>query len=111
MESPITANHFDDTYGNPAGGITYGHGFTIAWQNGPIIRDDDPVAVARPRNGAFVEDIIKAAIDRLEYYQSSRFACGENAEALAHLRGAKRELESRTSRRELAGVEGTHRGN
>ena len=101
MESPITSRHWNDGKGNPAGGSTYGHGFAISWQNGPIIENG--------RNGAFVEDITKAAIDRIEYYQSSRFACEENAEALEHLRAALAAMNRRTSRRVAAGVEGTHR--
>lgn len=125
MNSPITSNHFNDANGNPAGGITYGHGFTIAWQNGPLGRCTClPVtsiggfehakglcAHSYNRNGAFVEDIISAAIDRIEYYERSQFACEENAQALLHLRDAKDALESRTSRRVAAGVEGTHEGN
>lgn len=105
MESPVTAKHFNDTNGNPAGGTTYGHGFTIAWQNGPL---NEP---GGGRNGAFVEDITKAAIDRIEYYQASRFACDENAEALEHLRAALFAMNKRTNRRVAAGTEGTHRGN
>ncbi len=126
MESPITSTHFNDTSGNPAGGFTRGTGFAIAWQEGPLGACDCPGGkstteypemllsghadwCARDRpNGAFVEDITKAAIDRIEYYQSSRFACKENAEALNHLRAAIYAMNRRTSRRVAAGVEGTH---
>ena len=104
MESPITSFHWNDTNGNPAGGATYGHGFAISWQNGPL---NEP---GGGRNGAFVEDLTRAVIDRIEYYQSSRFACDENAEALEHLRAALFAMNKRTSRRVAAGVEGTHKG-
>ena len=110
MESPITSHHFTGALGNPSGGITYGHGFTIAWQNGPIVKDDG-LAVGNVRNGAFVEDVIKAAIDRIDYYQSTAFACQENADALSHLRQALAACNARTARRIAAGVEGTHKGN
>lgn len=101
----IVSDHFNDAGGNPAGGITWGRGLTIAWQNGPV---KEPNVAA---NGAFVEDVIEAAIDRIGYYQASRFACDENAEALEHLRAALAAMNRRTSRRLAAGVEGTHKGN
>lgn len=107
MKSPITENHFNDAEGRPAGGTTFGAGFTIGWQNGPLGRGE----VRAPQNGAFVEDIIQAARGRLAFYQASPFACQENADALEALDMAADALASRTSRRETAGVEGTHSGN
>jgi hypothetical protein len=58
-----------------------------------------------------VETIIEAAKDRLEYYQSTQFRCQENQQAIYHLTDALAILNVRTSRREAAGVEGTHGGN
>ncbi len=104
MLTTIHANHVTDANGNPAGGTTYGRGFAIGWQNGPLVRGEERLEP----NGAFVEDIIKAAVDRLEYYQSSKFNCGENQIAIAHLNAALAELQSRTAKREERGVEGTH---
>ena len=86
------------------GGTTFGTGFAISWQNGPLGRDGDRI---KP-NGAFVESIILAAVDRLEYYQQSRFASAYNADALISLRQALARLNDRTSDRERRGVEGTH---
>lgn len=106
MESPITSRHWNDANGNPAGGSTYGHGFAISWQNGPL---NEPGGGRTW--GAFVEDVIAAAIDRIEHYESSKFACAENDEALRALRLALRWLNVRTERRAKAGVEGTHKGN
>jgi hypothetical protein len=79
---PISSSHFSDADGNPAGGTTFGEGFAIGWQNGPTREQgsDEPV-----RNGAFVEEVILACRDRIDYYQQSRFACEENAEAVRHL--------------------------
>ena len=104
MESPITSSHFDDANGNPAGGTTYGRGFAITWQNGPLGRDEG----RKEANGAFVEDIIKAALDRLEYYQRSRWACDYNARAIDGLNAALESLHERTADRESRAVEGTH---
>ena len=104
MRSLIYSHHWNDENGNPAGGNTYGNGFAIAWQNGPLGRGID----RKVPNGAFVEDIIFSAINRLEFYQNSKFACEENAEALKALRFASEWLDSRTLKRDKRGVEGTH---
>lgn len=104
MRSHIESEHWNDANGNPAGGNTFGPGFAIGWQHGPLGRG----AGRRAQNGAFVEDVIAAAADRIRYYQSSRFACDRNANALAHLEAALAELEARTESREARGVEGTH---
>ena len=53
----------------------------IGWQNGL----PDAERIGKRRTGD-VEDVITAAIDRIEYYQQSRFSCQENAAALDHLR-------------------------
>ena len=119
MRTPITAHHFDSEEGNPAGGSTFGNGFAIAWQNGPLGRHSahcdlsDPLGCAsdctrKTQNGAFVEDIIAAAVDRLEYYQASDFASSYNEEALNHLHSALMALEARTADREHRAVEGPH---
>lgn len=104
MRSPVASNHFSDSDNNPAGGTTYGNGFAIGWQNGPLGRDGDRIEP----NGAFVEDVIAAAIDRIEFYQASRFNSGYNSRALEHLQGALVSLNARTADREARAVEGTH---
>lgn len=93
-----------DADGNPAGGVISGNGMTISWQNGPLGRGES----RRLPNGAFVEDVINAAISRIEFYQSSKFASEYNAEALDHLRKAVAALNRRTTDREQRAVEGTH---
>lgn len=62
----------------------------------------------REPNGAFVEDIVAAAIGRLQFYQASKFSCRENALAITHLQEAAHWLDHRTRDRETRGVEGTH---
>ena len=104
MRTQINSIHFDDADGNPAGGTTFGNGFCIGWQNGPLGRGEN----RKSPNGAFVEDIISAAADRIQYYQESKFACERNANALLHLKQAMEELHARTADREARDVEGTH---
>lgn len=104
MRQVITSSHFDDADGNPAGGTTTATGLTIAWQNGPLAVDGE----RREPNGCFVETVIAAAVDRLEYYQRGKFACRENALAVTSLAHALEWLRQRTAGREQRGVEGTH---
>lgn len=118
MKSALMGKHFNDDQGNPAGGVTTGTGFCITWQNGPLGRHEDGCTpgngscvqgcTRQPQNGAFVEDVIYAAMDRLGYYQASKFACQANAEAIAHLKSALDALNRRTADREARKVEGTH---
>jgi hypothetical protein len=104
MEQKIVGLHNNDANGNPAGGTTTGTGISISWQNGPLGRGAD----RKEPNGAFVEGVIAAAIDRLEYYQASKFASPYNADAIVDLKHALRILEARTADREKRDVEGTH---
>ncbi len=100
----IQETHKVDSNGNPAGGFTLGNGFRIDWQDGPLKIGG---TLADP-NGAFVEDVIAAAIGRIQFYQDSRFHCLHNATALGHLRAAMESLMERTRERNDRGVEGTH---
>ncbi len=93
-----------DQDGNPAGGVFKAEGVNIRWQDGTLGRGAD----RQDPNGAFVETVIEAARERLLFYQSSKFACAENAMAIWYLKEAVSELKSRTAKREAAGVEGTH---
>lgn len=104
MKQGISQVHFHDDQGRPDGGHSFGVGFAIAWQRGPLGRG----AERKPPNGAFVEDVIDAVIGRIEFYQASEFACAENAEALEALKAAAAWLDSRTKAREARAVEGTH---
>lgn len=98
--------HWSDDVGNPAGGVSTGRGFTISWQNGPLGKAGTPER--REPNGAFVEDVLQAVIERIEFYQASRFVCQENADALEVLYIAARCLDDRVKSREKRLVEGTH---
>ena len=104
MLSEFFSDQWSDENSNPAGGVTCGKGFTISWQNGPLGRGND----RKEPNGAFVETIIAAAKDRIEFYQKSKFNCEMNARAILHLEAALAILRERTADREVRGVEGTH---
>lgn len=93
-----------DLDGNPTGGTVEGVGLSIQWQNGPLGNGED----RKKPNGAFVETVISAAIQRLEFFQDSKFKCRENALAITKLEEALHWLEHRTKKREERKVEGTH---
>lgn len=99
------SEHWMDENDNPGGGVSSGLGFNISWQNGPLQLPDGN---RRIPNGAFVEAIVYAAIDRIQLYQRSKFKCDENEAALFHLKNALEALETRTAGRTARGVEGTH---
>lgn len=110
----------DDENGNPAGGTVQltthydvdGMGyvdcpFYIKWQDGPLAVD----GVRKEPTGAFVETVIAAALQRIEYYNTAaggKFRCRENSLAITHLEEALHWLNHRTAAREARGVEGTH---
>jgi hypothetical protein len=100
----FTAENHLDEQGNPAGGYVDGVGLHIEWQNGPLGRGEERIEP----NGAFVEDVIGAALQRIQHYQDSKFVCEENARAIVHLEQALTHLNLRTANREERGVEGTH---
>lgn len=102
---PYTAENFNDENGNPAGGIVRGVGLRIDWQNGPLGRVGTDERI--DPNGAFVETVLAAVQQRIEYYQGS-FPCRENALAITKIEEALHWLNARTARRVAAGSEGTH---
>jgi hypothetical protein len=105
MLQKVTSTFKHDDNGNPAGGSTTGTGIDIQWQDGPL----GPPENRLPANGAFIEGVIQAAIERLEFFQHSKFSCRENAIALTHLETALLWLQKRTMDREMRGVEGQHK--
>jgi hypothetical protein len=107
MNQPFIAFNDVDEGNNPSGGYADGLGFHIDWQNGPLSVDGN----RGQSNGAFVETIIAAAKQRIEFYQDSKFNCDENEQAIMYLGLALNSLNARTQCRIKAGVEGTHEGN
>ena len=104
MQDRFTAENYLDENGNPAGGYASGIGMSITWQNGPLGRGEERAVP----NGAFVETVIAAAVQRIEYYNSTQFRCRENSLAITHLEEALHWLNHRTAAREARDVEGTH---
>ncbi len=72
----------------------------LHFQEGPIGTDGP--------NGITQEMLIAICIDRLQGFQSGKFACRENALALTKLEEAQMWLQKRTRDRQARGVEGTH---
>jgi len=95
---PTTNSFWVDANGNPTGGISTGQGFTIAWQNG-----------VQERNGAFLEEVLGACKARFEFFQESKFACEENADAIAGIQAALDAMGRRFAKRAAAGIEGTYK--
>ena len=102
----FVSHHHNNEAGNPAGGVSFGPGYSISWQNGPLGRKRLPYR--KEPNGAFVEDILAVVKDRIEFYQKSKFACGENDLAIQLIDKALARLDERTKDRETRQVEGTH---
>jgi len=104
MLAEYKAENRKDENGNPTGGSVRGTGMSIDWQDGPLGRG----AERKEPNGAFVETVIDAARQRIQFYQDSKFNCRENAIAITKLEEALLWLNKRTADREKRQVEGTH---
>ena len=104
MLGKYTCANWTDPDQNPTGGSVTGTGLKIEWQDGPLGRGEE----RKEPNGAFVETVIDAARQRIQFYQDSKFKCRENAIAITKLKEALMWLNKRTQDREQKGVEGTH---
>lgn len=92
--------------GNPTGGKVGSVGLDITWQDGP--RGQAGTEELLPPNGAFVEDVIYSALQRLEFFNSTDYRCRENSLAITHLESALQVLKHRQVARSHRGVEGKH---
>lgn len=102
--NPLQVVNSVDAFGNPAGGGVEGLGLSVQWQSEPL--GNPPTAP----NGAFVEELIEAARQRLGFYQTAAnymFYCQENALALTRLEEAAMWLRARRENRGARGVQGT----
>lgn len=104
MLQPFTSLNGVDENDRPAGGYVEGVGLSIQWQDGPLGRGPDRIL----SNGAFVETVIAAAVQRIQFYNEGEFRCRENSLAITHLEEALHWLNHRTADREARQVEGTH---
>jgi hypothetical protein len=100
----LTYNYLEDE--NPTGGSVRSIGLQVDWQNGPRSQADTDELL--PPNGAFVEDVIYTALQRLQFFQDSKFSCRANAIAITHLESALQTLKHRQLERSHRGVEGSH---
>jgi len=95
------SQHFQTPDGHHDGGVACGIGFTIAWQKGPV-------SSAVQRNGAFLEDVLIACLDELEFHQQGPFANEYNAKAIQTLTDTIKTLQARIQDRNERGVLGTN---
>ncbi len=97
-ENPTGGGVYDDLHSEPK--------LTIEWQDGP--RTPDAEGNLAPSNGAFVEDVIYAALQRLQFFQESKYKTRENAIAITKLEEALMVLNLRRLDRANRSVEGKH---
>ena len=91
-----------DHSGNVTGGYSTGMGMEIHWQDGALYTD-------KPRNGALVDEVLQAALQRLEAYQETRLSCFETHDAITKIQEAMQWLEARRRSRQAWGVQGTYK--
>ena len=112
-ESLVRSDFSVDSDGHPTGGNTSlravsGDGpdplgyeaLSIHWQDGTIGPDG--------QNGAFVEDVLEAARQRLQFFNGTEFRCRENSIAITKIEEALQWLDWRTRQRLLQDVENTY---
>jgi hypothetical protein len=109
-ESLVKSEFTTDEVGNPTGGTTVlavpsadAHGYDaieIHWQDG-IVGDNG-------QTGAFVEDVLEAARQRLLFFNSTKFRCRENSIAITKIEEALQWLDWRTRQRLQQDVENTY---
>lgn len=111
----IATNKVDEN-GNPTGGEvtlavvreegTLHTPLNIQWQNGP--RGQEGTDELLPPNGAFVEDVLWAALQRLEFFNEGKYRDRANSLAITKIEEALQALKNRQLERSYRGVEGKH---
>lgn len=116
----LVATNQTDENENPTGGDVYLQvtkngdnefpALVINWQDGARGMDENPdgTPVLADPNGAFVEDVLWAALQRLEFFQESQYRCRENAIAITKIGEALFIMKDRQLSRSNRGVEGKH---
>lgn len=82
----------------------------IEWQDGPrgtTDNADGSTTLAAP-NGAFIEDVLWAALQRLEFFNQSKYRDRANSLAITHIESALQALKDRQLERSYRNVEGKH---
>ena len=116
----LVAENKVDENGNPTGGhviLAAKRGendqfpaLHIEWQDGPRGAGTNPdgTPVLADPNGAFVEDVIWAALQRLEFFNEGKYRDRANSLAITKLEEALYALKDRQLQRSSRGVEGKH---
>lgn len=110
-EAMVQSDFITDKDGNPTGGETemvvaspQHEGeecvLHVVWQNGMV--------GPKGQNGAFVEDVLEAARQRLLFFNSTKFRCRENSVAITKIEEALQWLDWRTRQRLLQDMENTY---
>ena len=106
-EEMVISRFTTDKDGNPTGGDTFIYfphpdatAITIRWQDG--------IVEPEGQNGAFIEDVLEAARQRLQFFNSTKFRCRENSLAITKIEEALMWLDARTKTRVTQGVENTY---
>ncbi len=114
-ESLVQSEFLTDQDGNPTGGNTnlmvthypddgsegyMATAIDINWQDG-IVGDEG-------QTGAFVEDVLEAARQRLQFFNSTKFRCRENSLAITKIEEALQWLDWRTRQRVAQDVENSY---
>lgn len=112
--SLVAENALDENE-NPTGGCVVLHvdrrgdvefpALIVNWQDGPRGQADG--TLAEP-NGAFVEDVLWAALQRLEFFNESKYRDRANSLAITHIEQALQALKDRQLERSHRNVEGKH---
>lgn len=117
----LVATNQTDENENPTGGDVYLQvtkngdsefpALVVNWQDGArgtgeTNADGSPV-LAEP-NGAFVEDVLWAALQRLEFFNESKYRDRANSLAITHIEQALQALKDRQLERSHRNVEGKH---
>jgi hypothetical protein len=105
QSNELRCRNYTDANGNPSGGYVTGVGITITWQDG--LRGEVG-GMLNMANGAFVEDALQAAAQRLWFFQQSKFAHDDNAQAIEYIQKAIDVLGERAKERQARNVLGTH---
>lgn len=116
----LKANNQLDENDNPTGGDVYLQvtkngdpefpALVVNWQDGARGKGTNPdgsPALAEP-NGAFVEDVLWAALQRLEFFNESKYRDRANSIAITHVEQALQALKDRQLERSHRNVEGKH---
>jgi len=112
----LKANNKLDENNNPTGGDVSLHvtkqgdpeypALIVNWQDGPRGTVED--GTLSDPNGAFIEDVLWAALQRLEFFNEGKYRDRANSLAITHIEQALQALKDRQLERLFRNVEGKH---